>query len=210
MTTTEPETAKPPQGGAWLFGVLAVGLVAIGLGAFTLAPMIVGERAPVRDTLGGPFRLQASSGGVLDSKSLEGKPFLVFFGFTQCPNVCPTTLADLTNLIDRLHKEGGDIRALYITLDPERDTQAVLREYMTSFSNRITGLTGTPEEIARVAQAYRAYAKKVPLPDGDYTIEHTLMVYQMDSKGRFVGPLDLAAGHTLAIAQIKRQLAGSS
>lgn len=204
----DPEAARSGMRRAdyLLFGVLALGLFAIAGTTFAMWP--VGPKPPPLSVVGGPFRLQSSKGGVLDSASLRGKPFLVFFGFTQCPNVCPTTLADLSNLIDELQKQGGDIRALYITLDPERDTAAVLSEYMKSFSDRITALTGTPAEIDRVAASYRAYAKRVPLPDGDYTLEHTLMVYLMDQNGGFIGPLDLGAGHGLALKQLRQALTG--
>ena len=162
--------------------------------------------------VGGSFRLESSKGGVLDSNTLKGKPYLVFFGFTQCPNVCPTTLADLGNLLDAFaqegSREGGDLRAYYVTVDPERDTPEVMREYMASFSDRITGLTGSPEAIERVARAFRAEVKRVPLPDGGTTIEHSLMVYMMDRDGGFAGPLDLEAGHALALKQLHRLVAG--
>jgi protein SCO1/2 len=181
--------------GAFILGALVI----IGT---TLAMLPRGPSAPAMSVVGGPFRLQSSKGGVLDAATLKGKPFLVFFGFTQCPNVCPTTLADLSNLLDEFHKEGGDIHAYYITLDPERDTADVMREYMASFSDRITGLTGTPAEIRQVTRAYRAMYRKVPLPGGDYTLEHTLMVYMMDRNGGFAGPLILGARHSLALKQL--------
>ena len=145
---------------------------------------------------------------MVDAQALKGKPFLVFFGFTQCPNVCPTTLADLGSLLDEFGARGGDLQAYYITLDPERDTPEVMREYMASFTDRITGLTGTPQEIERVARDYRAFVKKVPLPGGDYTLEHTLMVYMMDRNGGFAGPLDLNAGHPLALEQLRKLASG--
>ena len=200
---TEPTPAQRRAG----YGILAAVLVGIlGIAGGVVASLPRGPAKPAMSVVGGPFRLQSSNGGILDSATLAGKPFLVFFGFTRCPNVCPTTLADLTNLIDDLHKAGGDIGAYYITLDPERDDVAVLRDYMGSFSDSITGLTGTRAEIDRVARSYRVFSKKVPLPGGDYTLEHTLMVYLMDRDGGFVGPLDLAAGHGLALRQIQALL----
>ena len=203
---TEPAAPGPAQRRAGFALLAAVFLGIAGIVAGVVALLPEGPAKAPMSTVGGPFRLAASSGGVVDSASLAGKPFLVFFGFTRCPNVCPTTLADLSNLIDGLQREGGDIRAYYVTVDPERDTVPVLREYMTSFSDRITALTGTPEEIARVAREYRVSVQKVPLAGGDYTFEHTLMVYLMDRNGRFVGPLDLAAGQNLALRQIRAVL----
>ncbi len=187
-----------------IFGLLGLGLALI-VGT-TVALLPGGAARPAMSVIGGPFRLQSSKGGVLDSATLAGKPYLVGFGFTQCPNVCPTVLADLTNLIEALHREGRDIGVYYVTVDPERDTVAVMRDYMASFSDRITGLTGTPEEIGQVERAFRAEVRKVPLKDGDYTFEHTAMLYLMDAAGRFVGPLDLAAGQDLALKQIRAVL----
>lgn len=203
-TERPPVTPGERRAGYVILAAALLGLLGIAGGVVAMLPG--GPAKPPMSVVGGPFRLQSSKGGILDSATLAGRPFLVFFGFTRCPNVCPTTLADLTNLIDDLHKTGGDIGAYYITLDPERDDATVLRDYMGSFSDSITGLTGTREEIDRVARSYRVFSKTVPLPGGDYTLEHTLMVYLMDRNGGFVGPLDLAAGHGLALRQIQAVL----
>lgn len=200
----EPRTASPAsQRGSTLI-LAAFALALVGIVAATVAFLPRGDKPSALSVVGGPFRLESSKGGTVDSQALKGKPFLVFFGFTQCPNVCPTTLADLGTLLDEFGSQGGEIQAYYITLDPERDTQAVMREYMASFTDRITGLSGTPQQIERVARDYRAYVKRVPLPGGDYTLEHTLMVYMMDRDGGFVGPLDLNAGHALALKQLRK------
>lgn len=203
---TEPTAPSPAQrrAGYAILGVALLGILGIGAGVVAILPG--GPAKPPMSVIGGPFALPSSKGGVLDSRTLAGRPFLVFFGFTRCPNVCPTTLAEITNLIDDLRRSGGDIRALYVTLDPARDTQAVLRDYMASFSDAITGLTGTQAEIDRVARAYRVFVQRVPLTGDDYTFEHTLMVYLMDRDGGFVGPLDLAAGPALALRQIRAAL----
>lgn len=206
---TEPDSApSAAQRGSGLI-LAAFALALAGIVAATIAFLPRGDRPPALSVVGGPFRLESSKGGVVDSQALKGKPFLVFFGFTQCPSVCPTTLADLGTLLDEFAAKGddipgGDIRAYYITVDPERDTPAVMRAYMASFSERITGLTGTPQAIEEVTRAYRASVKKVPLPGGDYTLEHTLMVYMMDRNGGFVGPIDLNAGHALALKQLRK------
>ncbi|TFZ60615.1 SCO family protein [Methylorubrum sp. Q1] len=200
----EPRTAPPASQRGGTLILVAFALALVGIVAATVAFLPRGDRPSALSVVGGPFRLESSKGGTVDSQALKGKPFLVFFGFTQCPNVCPTTLADLGTLLDAFGAQGGDIQAYYITLDPERDTQAVMREYMASFTDRITGLTGTPQQIERVARDYRAYVKRVPLPGGDYTLEHTLMVYMMDRDGGFAGPLDLNAGHALALKQLRK------
>ncbi|AMB44507.1 SCO family protein [Methylobacterium sp. AMS5] len=199
-----PRTAPPASQRGGTLILVAFALALVGIVAATVAFLPRGDRPSALSVVGGPFRLESSKGGAVDSQALKGKPFLVFFGFTQCPNVCPTTLADLGTLLDAFGAQGGDIQAYYITLDPERDTQAVMRDYMASFTDRITGLTGTPQQIERVARDYRAYVKRVPLPGGDYTLEHTLMVYMMDRDGGFAGPLDLNAGHALALKQLRK------
>lgn len=201
---TDPRPSSPGAQRGSLLILVVFALALIGIVGATVAFLPRGERPPAMSVVGGPFRLESSKGGTLDSRDLKGKPFLVFFGFTQCPNVCPTTLADLGTLLDAFGAQGGEIQAYYITLDPERDTAAVMRDYMPSFSERITGLTGTREAIDAVVREYRAFVKRVPLPGGDYTLEHTLMVYMMDRDGGFAGPLDLNAGHPLALKQLQK------
>lgn len=206
---TEPADGPhrgPQRGGGLILALFALGLAAIVGTTVVFLPW--GPKPPPISVVGGAFQLESSKGGVLDSRDLKGQPYLVFFGFTQCPNVCPTTLADLGNLLDRFAREGGDISAYYITVDPERDTPEIMRDYMASFSERITGLTGSPQAIAQVTQAYRAEVKRVPLPDGGFTLEHALMVYMMDRDGGFVGPLSLDAGHDLALKQLHRLVSG--
>ena len=207
-TEPRPDQAASPAAkrGSSLI-LIAFALALVGIVAATVAFLPRGDKPSALSVVGGPFRLESSKGGTVDSRALKGKPFLVFFGFTQCPNVCPTTLADLGTLLDEFAAEGGDLQAYYITLDPERDTQEVMREYMASFTDRITGLTGTPQQIEGVIRDYRAFVKRVPLPGGDYTLEHTLMVYMMDRDGGFAGPLDLNAGHALALKQLRKLVA---
>lgn len=206
-TRSEPHPLTPASRRGSTLILMAFALALVGIVAATIAYLPRGDRPSTLSVVGGPFRLESSKGGTVDSQALKGKPFLVFFGFTQCPNVCPTTLADLGTLLDEFAAEGGDLQAYYITLDPERDTQGVMREYMASFTDRITGLTGTPQQIEGVTRDYRAFVKRVPLPGGDYTLEHTLMVYMMDRNGGFAGPLDLNAGHALALKQLHKLVA---
>lgn len=161
-------------------------------------------RTATPSRIGGPFRLQSSAGGTLDSSTLLGKPFLLTFGFTRCPSTCPTTLAEMTSLIDTLQSEGRSIDGYFVTIDPERDTVASMREYLTSFSDRITGLTGSVAEIEQVERSYRAFVQKVPTGTGDYTFEHTASVYLMDAKGLFVVPLNLDTAFDRGIAEVRR------
>ena len=130
----------------------------------------------------------------------------MFFGFTHCPDVCPTTLFDISEVLRRLGKDADRTGALFITVDPERDTPAVLKDYLSSFDSRLKGLTGDPAAVNAAIKAYRVYAKKVPLDNGDYTMDHTAVVYLMDKNGRFVAPFNLKQTPEAAAAQLRGYL----
>ncbi len=161
--------------------------------------------APSAAAIGGPFRLIDQDGRAVTERDFAGEPYLVFFGFTHCPDVCPTTLMEVSDVLDKL---GGDARigALFITVDPERDTPAELKEYLSSFNPRFKGLTGDSAAIAQVAKSYRVYLKKVPLDNGDYTMDHTALVYLMDKNGKFVAPFNLKRRPEDAAADLRRYL----
>jgi len=161
--------------------------------------------APQTAAIGGPFRLTDQNGGTVTEQNLKGAPFLVFFGFTHCPEVCPTTLFELSEILRELGPDGKRVRVVFITIDPERDTPAALKDYLSSFDPRMLALTGDPAEIAAVAKAYRVYYKKVPL-EQDYTIDHTAIVYLMDKEGRFVSPFSLKRTTEAAAADLRRYL----
>jgi protein SCO1/2 len=156
--------------------------------------------------VGGPFRLLDQNGRQVTDADFRGKPFLVFFGFTHCPDVCPTALFEMSEVLRRLGPDAEKTGALFISVDPERDTPEKLKEYLSSFHPRISGLTGTPEEIAEVEKTYRVYAKKVPLDGGGYTMDHSAIVYLMDKDGRFVAPFNLKRTADEAAADLRRRL----
>ncbi len=156
--------------------------------------------------VGGPFKLIDQNGKAVSDQDLKGHPFLVFFGFTHCPDVCPTTLFDVSEMLRALGPDADRTRALFITVDPERDTPAVMKDYLSSFDPHLSGLTGDPAAIATVAKAYRVYYKKVPLDGGEYTMDHTAIVYLMDKEGRFVSPFSLKRGTEAAAADLRRYL----
>jgi protein SCO1/2 len=156
--------------------------------------------------VGGPFKLIDQNGKAVSDQDLKGRPFLVFFGFTHCPDVCPTTLFDVSEMLRALGPDADRTRALFITVDPERDTPAVMKDYLSSFDPHLSGLTGDPAAIATVAKAYRVYYKKVPLDGGEYTMDHTAIVYLMDKEGRFVSPFSLKRGTEAAAADLRRYL----
>ncbi len=198
-------TAATPSARMRILAVLAA-FVAGALALFATVWLTLPKEATQPSGVGGPFHLIDQSGRAVTDQDFKGKPFLVFFGFTYCPDICPTTLFDMSEVLKRLGPDADKTAALFITVDPERDTPEKLKDYVSSFHPRIFGLTGTPEEIAKVEKEYRVYAKKVPLKDGDYTMDHTAVVYLMDKDGRFVAPFNLKKSADEAAADLRRRL----
>jgi cytochrome oxidase Cu insertion factor (SCO1/SenC/PrrC family) len=142
-----------------------------------------------KPAIGGPFALTDQDGRTVTSDSLKGKPTLIYFGFTYCPDVCPTSLLLMENAIEKLGPDAAKkVNLVFITVDPERDTPAQLAQYVPSFHPRLIGLTGTAEQIAAVQKAYRVYAKKVAddKSSAGFTFDHTSIMYLMDPKGQYV------------------------
>jgi protein SCO1 len=156
--------------------------------------------------IGGPFSLTDQNGRTITDRDLKGHPFLVFFGFTHCPDVCPTTLFDVSQVLKALGPDADRARALFITVDPERDTASTLKDYLSSFDPHLSALTGDPAAIAAVAKAYRVYFKKVPLAEGGYTMDHTAIVYLMNKEGHFVSPFSLKRPPEAAAADLRKYL----
>jgi len=151
-----------------------------------------GSRNPTGATaLGGAFELQSQDGRVVTEKDLLGHPSVIFFGYTHCPDVCPTALFEMTQVYEALGKDADRLKTYFITVDPERDDKALVSVYLSSFDPRITGLTGSPEQIQKAIRAYRVYARKVEDKSGSYVMDHTALVYLMDRQGRFVSSLNL-------------------
>jgi protein SCO1/2 len=156
--------------------------------------------------IGGPFQLTDQSGQTVTDKSMLGRPTLIFFGFTHCPDVCPTSLFEISEVLKAMGGDADRVNAYFISVDPERDTAAAMKDYLSSFDPRLKDLTGSPEQVAKVISAYRVYAKKVPLKDGDYTMDHTALIYLMDRDGRFVSPFNLNRTPEAAAADLKHYL----
>jgi protein SCO1/2 len=154
--------------------------------------------------IGGPFRLIDQNGKQITEQDLQGRPFLVFFGYTHCPDVCPATLFDVSELMRALGKDADRVGALFITVDPERDTPAAMKEYMASFNPHLRGATGDQNAIDAAEKSYRVYAKKVPAEHGDYSMDHTALVYLMDKQGRFVAPFSLKRRPEEAAADLRK------
>ena len=178
--------------------IAAVALIVMGRGVDLSVPQVA--------KVGGPFRLTDHNGRAMTDQDLKGRTFLVFFGFTHCPDVCPTALFEISEIFRKLGAGGDNVRALFITVDPERDTPGALKEYLSNFDSRIIGLTGDAEQIAAAVKAYRGYFKKVPLADGGYTMDHTAIVYLMGKDGQFISPFSLRRSTDAAAADLRKHL----
>jgi protein SCO1/2 len=156
--------------------------------------------------IGGPFQLTDQAGQTITEKNLQGKPTLIFFGFTHCPDVCPTSLFEISEVLRAMGKDADRVNAYFISVDPERDTAVAMKDYLSSFDPHLKGLTGDSDAVAKVISGFRVYAKKVPLKDGDYTMDHTALIYLMDRDGKFVAPFNLKRTPEAAAADLKRYL----
>jgi|SRR5947208_2967990 len=156
--------------------------------------------------IGGPFQLTDQAGQSVTDQNLKGRPTLIFFGFTHCPDVCPTSLFEISEVLRAMGKDADKVNAWFVSVDPERDTTAAMKDYLSSFDPHLKGLTGNPEAVTKVLSAYRVFSRKVPLKDGDYTMDHTALVYLMDKDGRFVAPFNLKRSPEDAATDLKRYL----
>lgn len=196
--------SRPTRVTVWL----AAAVLALGLSAAVAYLLTRSQGGGIAD-IGGPIDLASSAGGRFTDADRAGKPYAIFFGFTRCPNICPTTLSDLTLDLDELGPLADRIEVFFVSVDPERDTPESMKEYLSAFDPRILGLTGTPDEIARIAKDYRVFYRKVPTEGGDYTMDHTASVYLMNGKGQLVGTIAFEEDRKTQVAKLKR-LAESS
>ena len=152
------------------------------------------------------FRLSDHVGDEVGPETLIGRPAMVFFGFTSCPDVCPTTLSDISGWLDDLGEEAEGMNVVFITVDPERDTVEAIAEYVGYFHPSIRGWTGPEEEIARAVQGFRARYERVPTDGGDYTMNHTASVFLFDAAGQFTTMIDYHEPREFAVPKIRRAL----
>jgi protein SCO1/2 len=151
-----------------------------------------------------PFALVDQNGHKVTERDMLGRPAVVFFGFTYCPEVCPTTLADITNWLGALGPDADKLGVYFITVDPARDTPEELAKYLSSFDPRIHGLTGTAADIDGIAKAFGIYYQKVEIEGGGYTMDHSSSVLLLDASGRFAGTITYQEAKDVAIAKLKR------
>ncbi|WP_244485479.1 SCO family protein [Pseudolabrys sp. Root1462] len=192
--------------------LLVVAAFLTGLGVFLGALWYVTgglnpQAVSTASAVGGPFKLVDQNNKPITDQDFKGRPWLVFFGYTHCPDVCPTTLFDVSEMLRAMGKDADRTGALFITVDPERDTPAVMKDYLSSFDPRMMAATGDRASIDAAEKAYRVYAKKIPTGKGDdYSMDHTAMVYLMDKQGRFVAPFNLKRTPEEAAAEMKKYL----
>src|SRR6188472_1303932 len=185
-----------------LFAAFAGSLV-VGL---TVVLWLLGGLAGTRTAAsigGGPFKLTDQTGQTVTEKNMVGRPTIIFFGYTHCPDVCPTSLFEMSEVLRAMGPAADRINAYFVTVDPERDTQEAMASYLSSFDPHLKGLTGDPAAVQKALSAFRVYAKKVPLKDGAYSMDHMALIYLMDREGRFVSPFDLKRSADAAAADLK-------
>lgn len=191
----------------------ALPFVAAGIAAaLALSPIAVSlltsqkPGATATAAIGGPFVLETGGGHKITDQDLRGAPFLVFFGYTHCPDVCPTTLARISEILRALGPD-AKIKVLFMTVDPERDTPDAMRDYASSFDPRIIGASGDRASVEQTLAAYRVYARKAPAKDGDYSMDHSAIVYLMDRDGKFVRSFNIERPPEQAAAELRTLLA---
>ncbi|WAJ28223.1 SCO family protein [Antarcticirhabdus aurantiaca] len=158
-------------------------------------------------SVGTTFSLTTQEGRRFGDADLAGRPYLVFFGFTSCAEVCPTTLYEISSAFDAIGADAENLRVAFITVDPERDTPERLKAYLSPFGERFVALHGTPNETAAAAQAFRVTYRKVPTANDDYTMDHTALVFLMDQHGRFFDKLDYRASQEEQISKLRALIA---
>jgi protein SCO1/2 len=194
MARTAETNSGSPRFGFLLVAAILAGLLVLAAGALlTMAlrqPPGGSQGSLLSASVGGPFNLTDQNGKAFTAADLKGKWHLVFFGYTHCPDVCPTTLNELSLAIDKLPKERQkEVGIVFVSVDPARDTPAVLKSYVGSFDGPITGLTGTAAEVKQAAKEYHVYYAKHERADGGYDMDHSAVVYVMDPQGRFTGTI---------------------
>jgi protein SCO1/2 len=187
---------------ALILSAFLITLVVVLGGIFLIAAREPGTATA--SAIGGPFTLVDQDGKTITDRDLKGRPYLVFFGYTHCPDVCPTTLFEISEVLRALGSDANQTRALFVTVDPERDTPPVLKDYLSSFDPHLRGMTGDAAQIAAIEKSYRVYAKKAPGTNGDYSMDHTALVYLMDKQGRFVAPFNMRRSPQDAAKDLRR------
>jgi protein SCO1 len=183
---------------------IALAIVALAAGALSASP----ARAQMIGSQGGSFELTDQNGRSFSSSALVGRPYVIFFGFTHCPDICPTTLLEMSNHLAALGADADKLAVVFVTVDPERDTPELLHTYLASFDARIIGLTGSEAGIAEAARGWDAFYNKIPESDGSVTVVHSAHVYLMGTDNRLTGTLNFQEAGDVQLAKLQALLAG--
>ena len=200
----EAEADKAPRSRAFAIRLVAI-LVAIAMVGFAAFMLTSPSERPRGALIGGAFALEDGAGKTVSDQTLKGRPFLVYFGYTHCPDVCPTELARISDVLNQMSDK--PIPALFITVDPERDTPKLMQEYVSSFNPAIIGLSGSRQEIDAAEKTFRVFARKgEPQADGDYSMDHSSIIYLMDKNGAFVEAFNVERAPKDAAKDLERFL----
>jgi protein SCO1/2 len=195
-------------GGVAVLGVLLLATA----GGWLVTDGPLGDRrvasGPASLPIGGPFALTDHRGRAVTEADFRGKPAAIFFGFTHCPDVCPTTLGEMTGFIEKLGPAADRIHWLFVSVDAGRDTPEAMAAYLEAFDPRILGLSGTEAQIEQVARSFRVYYRRVALEGGGYTMDHSASIFLLDAAGRFAGTVDYKESEAVALEKL-RMLAGA-
>jgi len=196
---------------AWILVVLVAGLTVAVLVSPNIRDSLLGQPGTGSGVaaIGGAFTMVDHTGKPVSDQDFVGKPSVYFFGFTHCPDVCPTSLYDISTLMEDLGPEADKLNVSFVTVDPERDTAQVMSDYISPFDSRIVGLTGTPEQVSDMTKAFRVFSRKVNLEDGGYTMDHTATIYLMDAEGTFAGTIAYGEDTETALGKLRNLIARS-
>ena len=200
----EAQPNKQPRSPVLAVRAVATALVVLALG-FAAFILISPSGRPRAALIGGPFALENGDGKTVSDQTLRGRPFLVYFGYTHCPDVCPTELAHISDILTKMGNKA--IPALFITVDPERDTPKIMQDYVSSFNPAIVGLSGSPQSVEATEKTFRVFSRKgEKQPDGDYSMDHSSVVYLMDKNGAFVEAFNVERAPEQAAKDLEARL----
>lgn len=204
MTTTDPRARRWAVARLALWALIAVAGLAV-LGTYLIRRAATADiTTSYADAFGGAFDLIDQNGRTVSDQTLRGRPYAIFFGFTRCPDVCPTTLSRMAALRKQLGADGDKFEIVFVSVDPKYDKPKDIGQYLDLFGTPIVGLTGSDAQIARAVKAFHVYYQKVPVPGGDYTIDHTASVFLMDRAGKFVTTIAHGEEQKVALEKLRR------
>lgn len=181
--------------------------VALALLAWLAIEMQRAEKQVAEEPFGVPFELVSQTGAPINQTAFQGKSTALFFGYTHCPDVCPTTLFELNDWLKKVDPDAKKLQAFFVTVDPERDTPELLGQYIANVTDRVIGISGPADKVLDMAKGFRVYFKKVPIdeqnPEGDYTMDHTASIFLLDSKGRFSGTISYGENPEVAVKKLQ-------